>query len=338
MDDTTGGAVVLQPDEKILVAGSHDDGTGSEDFALARYNTDGSLDTSFDTDGKVITDFAGENDFGNAVALQQDGKIIVAGSSDIGGKAHFASVRYNNDGSLDPTFDMDGRVVIDFGTESANPGAVVIQSDGKIVMAGSSAPGMGMGFDFALTRQNSDGSLDTTFGSGGIVITDFGNDVGQALAIQPDGRLIVAGFSYDTSAHSDFAVARYDGAGSATEVTIDVKPGRFPNRIEVEKNVCKDIDHIHVAILTTPAFDALTVDAASLKLGDPLLSGTASPLWNKARDVDLDGDLDMLLSFTICDLVTNLALDSSSTELDLTGTTLGGDLITGTDSVKVVHA
>jgi REJ domain len=126
-------------------------------------------------------------------------------------------------------------------------------------------------------------------------------------------------------------------AGNQTTVQIDVKPGNFSNRVELEKHVCKDDDHLHVAILTTPTFDAQTVDPASLKLGDPALGGTASPIWSKARDVELDGDLDMLLSFNLCDLVSNMALDASSTELVLTGTTLTGNAITGTDLVKVIY-
>lgn len=124
--------------------------------------------------------------------------------------------------------------------------------------------------------------------------------------------------------------------GGSEEITIDIKPGRFPNRIKLTRNVCNDDDNLYVAILTTPDFDARTVDVSSLKLGDPNLSGTATPIRSRIRDIDLDGDKDMALTFTLCSIVTNGALNRSSTELVLTGKTLDGVSITGRDSVKVV--
>ena len=124
---------------------------------------------------------------------------------------------------------------------------------------------------------------------------------------------------------------------TSTEVTIDVNPGRFPNRIVLEKNVCKDHDNLYVAIITTPTLDAQSVNASTLKLGDPLLNGTASPLRSRVRDVDHDGDKDMVLAFRLCKLVRNKALNKSTTELVLTGRTLDGVDITGRDSVKVVR-
>ena len=119
------------------------------------------------------------------------------------------------------------------------------------------------------------------------------------------------------------------------EVTIDIKPGRSPNRIELEKKICKDDDNLYVAILTTSNFDAQTVDVSSLKLGDPLLSGTARPVRSRIRDVNLDGTKDLALAFSLCDLVTNGALNASSSELVLTGRTLDGVNISGRDSVIV---
>ena len=324
-----GNAIALQPDGKILVAGTIlNPNLNTSDFALARYNSDGSLDSTFDSDGKVTTDFASGEDYGNEVALQPDGKIVLAGISEF----NFALARYNSDGSLDLTFDSDGKLITDFGTDSApfekhGGEAVTIQLDGKIIAAGFSNS------NFALARYNSDGSLDTIFDSDGKVTTDFGgNDIGYAIALQPDGKIIVAG-----SSDSDFALARYDVVASAMEVNIDVKPGRFPNRIQLEKHVCKDDDNLYVAILTTPAFDALNVDTSSLTLGDPNLNGTISPVRSRANDVDGDGDMDMALTFPLCNLVTHEALNTSSTELVLTGMTLNGVSLTGRDSVKVVR-
>jgi len=198
-----GYAMVIASDSKIIVAGY----TGSDnvDFALVRYNSDGSLDTTFDTDGKVTTDL-GSNDYGRALAIQADGKIIVAGytGSD---NVDFALVRYNSDGSLDTAFDTDGKVTTDFGGED-NGLALVIQADGKLLVAGYAA-GQNND-DFALVRYNTDGSLDLTFDSDGFAINNLGsNDDGYALAIQGDGKILVAG-----SSGPDFALVRYNTDGS----------------------------------------------------------------------------------------------------------------------------
>jgi uncharacterized delta-60 repeat protein len=215
-----GQAVAIQADGKIVVAGYTDYGT-DDDFALARYNSDGSLDSSFDTDGKVTTDFNSDNDYGYAVAIQTDGKIVVAGGSDNGSDYDFALARYNSDGSLDTSFDGDasmpgfpgnGKITTDVGSSSGYGSAIAIQSDGKIVVAGESYNGSDD--DFALARYNSDGTLDTSFDTDGMVTTDFGSyDAGCAVAIQTDGKIVVAGTSNNGS-DDDFALARYNTDGS----------------------------------------------------------------------------------------------------------------------------
>ena len=202
-----GKAIAIQSNGKILVVG--DD---MADFEVVRYNTDGSLDTTFDTDGKVTTDIGtSTTDTANAVAIQSDGKIIVAGSS--GGMApnsgNFAVVRYNADGSLDTSFDNDGKVTTDIGTSTEDSGsAVAIQSDGKIIVAGTS----GSSTDFAAVRYNTDGSLDTSFDTDGKVTTDIGTsttDTAKALVIQSDGKIVAVGTS-----SNDFAVVRYTTTGT----------------------------------------------------------------------------------------------------------------------------
>ena len=148
-----GAAAVIQPDGKILVAG-YSGFFPSYDFALARYNADGSLDTSFDGDGLVTTDFSmGSDDVGIAVVLQSDSKILVAGYSNRSGSPDFALARYNIDGSLDSSFAGDGLLTTDFPIGESDVGAgIAIQSDGKIVVTGRS-DGSGSG-DFALARYN----------------------------------------------------------------------------------------------------------------------------------------------------------------------------------------
>ncbi len=142
-------AITIQGDGKILVVGNT-----TSDIAIARYNSDGSLDTSFDTDGKVTTDFGlGRREFGYSVSLLSDGKILVGGYSEAAGDADFILARYNSTGALDTSFDGDGRVVTDLGSLD-RAFAMFVQSDGKIILGGTSAG------DFAIARYNADGSLD----------------------------------------------------------------------------------------------------------------------------------------------------------------------------------
>lgn len=192
-----GNSAILQPDGKIIVAGS---GYSSNwDFAVARYNPDGTLDTTFSQDGKLTTDF-GSHDYGYSVTLQSDGKIIVAGHKK---GDDFAVARYNQDGTLDTTFSQDGKLTTDFGF-AVNARSVTLQADGKIIVAGSSG-------NFALARYNSDGTLDTAFDSDGKLTTDFDSTTvaGNSVTLQADGKIIVAGSSYNGIMENDFAVARY---------------------------------------------------------------------------------------------------------------------------------
>jgi uncharacterized delta-60 repeat protein len=229
-----GFAVALQADGKIVAAGVAVV-SGMEDFALARYNTDGSLDPTFDGDGKVTTDFAGNLDQASGVAIQADGKIVAAGRADVSGTFDFALARYNTDGSLDTGFDGDGKVTTDFaGSVNDQAFAVAIQGDGKIVAAGRAD--VSGTFDFALARYNADGSLDTGFDGDGKVTTDFvsgSSDQAFAVAIQGDGKIVAAGVA-DVSGNNDFALARYNTDGSLDtgfdgdgKVTTDFVSGSF---------------------------------------------------------------------------------------------------------------
>ncbi len=207
-NDDAAYAMAIQGDGKIVVAGYSSNGTNL-DFTIVRYNTDGSLDTSFDGDGKVTTDIGiGSYDFANTIAIQGDGKIVVAGYSSNGSNNDFAIVRYNTDGSLDTSFGSDGKVTTPIGSGDDEAYAIAIQGDGKIVVAGYSSNGSNN--DFAIVRYNADGSLDTSFGTGGKVTTDFGGDdaAAYAIAIQGDGKIVVAGYSWNGS-NNDFAIARY---------------------------------------------------------------------------------------------------------------------------------
>ena len=144
-----GRSVAVQSDGKIVVAGFTDAG-GTRDFALARYNVNGSLDTSFGVGGKVLTDFGGLEDVGVSLAVQSDSRIVVAGQSNTGGNYDFALARYNASGTLDATFGAGGKVLTDFGGSYDRGDSVAVQGDGKIVVAGQS--NAGGADDFALAR------------------------------------------------------------------------------------------------------------------------------------------------------------------------------------------
>lgn len=137
------------------------------------------------------------NSRANAVAIQNDGKIVLAGQAVDSSNHVFAVVRFNTDGSLDTTFSNDGIVTTYLGSYLSWAYAIAIQSDGKIVVAGEYDGGNISNLDFAIVRYNSDGSLDNTFDNDGIVITDVtsGNVVDNlhAVAIQSDGKIVVTG-------------------------------------------------------------------------------------------------------------------------------------------------
>lgn len=220
-------AIMLQPDGKIVVAGTADfnprvPGSGL-DFAVARYHANGSLDASFGDAGKTVFDFFGSFDQANAAALQPDGKIIVVGSAsydsfnrDIG----FALTRFNPDGSTDFGFGSGGKQISDFFDLGAKANGVAIQPDGRFVVAGTASDNATrpVATDFAVARYNPDGSLDTGFGIGGessVPFADSATEQANALVLAPDGKIIVAGAAFKTFATPpDFAVRRYNSDGS----------------------------------------------------------------------------------------------------------------------------
>ncbi|ABL66310.1 FG-GAP-like repeat-containing protein [Chlorobium phaeobacteroides] len=210
----SGNSIVLQTDGKIVVAGeSTDDSDGG--FGVVRYNVDGSLDTTFDGDGKVTTGFGNRKTKANSVALQSDGKIVVAGKALVSGGGDFAVVRYNVDGSLDKTFDGDGRIITDFGAYE-EAASVTVQSNGKVLVVGYTGVDGSGGGDFVLVRYNTDGSLDTTFDGDGMVTTDLGDMAyANSVLVQSDGKIVVIGdMVTDESGGSDIVMVRYDTDGS----------------------------------------------------------------------------------------------------------------------------
>jgi uncharacterized delta-60 repeat protein len=214
--DFGASAVAVQPDGKLVAAGAANV-NGSLNFAVARYNGDGTRDTSFGTDGRATTGFGGNWERATSVAIQPDGKIVLAGGSVVGWFNDFAVARYNTDGTLDASFGNGGTVLTEFGV-SAQAYAMAVQPDGKIVVAGEA--NIDGGDNFEVVRYNSDGTLDASFGTGGKVTTDFGLSEqgfsyaqGYSLAIRPDGKLVLAGAAYIGTGF-DAALARYESNGA----------------------------------------------------------------------------------------------------------------------------
>jgi len=202
-------AVAIQADGKIVVAGHVGD-----DFGVVRYNPDGSFDTTFDGDGLVTTDFFGGPDHSRAIAIQTDGKILVAGNGRTAGGStnDFAVARYNSDGSLDTTFDGDGKAILMYGAINELYD-LVVQPDGKIVAGGGVFQPL-IGSGFLLARFNVNGSLDPTFDNDGLVQAGFNAyTAANAVALQADGKIIAAGYN-NLEPNSYFLLMRFNPNGS----------------------------------------------------------------------------------------------------------------------------
>lgn len=190
--------LVIQSDGKLVAVGYN----GLVPFILIRYNSDGTIDSSFGSGGKIILGSASGAITPHSLAIQQDGKLVAGGSKLVGSYVDFGLMRFNANGTTDTAFGNNGIVTTGFdGGDTAWD--VAIQPDGKIVAGGQGDSG------FALARYNENGSLDTSFGIGGKILTSF-NASGLALSILPDGKLIMAGGTYS----GDFALVRYNSDGT----------------------------------------------------------------------------------------------------------------------------
>ncbi len=207
-------ALAIQPDGKIVVAGvaGYNVAIPNADFAVVRYNTDGSLDTTFDADGIVVTDFGfgtADEDYCRGLGIQPDGKIVVAGRSLVSPTTTaLAVIRYNPNGSLDTTFDGDGKAQFEL-AEIIEMYGFALQPDGRILVAGRSYLN---GFNGLIVRFNPNGSLDTSFGSNGRTSASIAGI--YSLALQSDGKIVAAGAFGSDPVTPAFAVVRLNPNGS----------------------------------------------------------------------------------------------------------------------------
>ena len=250
-DIGTGGdiarGVALQSDGRIVVCGSAEDAAQfRHDFAVVRYLSDGTLDASFGTGGRVITPGISVESHAHDLTLQSDGKIVVVGNDSVS----FFVCRYLPDGILDTTFSGDGKA-------STQPGnfsyarSVALENNGSIILGGSAyrVAAASQDYDFALVRFLQDGSLDTSFGSSGSVLLDFQASEDQIydIAIQVDGRIVAAGYARNTSSpYGDFALARFFANGSPDMSFVNyaggaTTPGKIVTPISPLDDICRGI-------------------------------------------------------------------------------------------------
>lgn len=206
--------MIIQPDNKIIVVGSINMGSNNEDIAVVRYNSDGSLDNSFGTNGIVNVDFNGGNDDASSVALQSDGKIVMVGRAQNASNDNLdiAVIRLNSNGTLDNSFATNGKYQLDVDGYAFDYALdMALQTDGKIVLVAMA--GTDMFAKNAVIRLNSNGTLDNTFDGDGLVkafsFGSFTMSLLHSLVIQNDGKIIVAG-----SKNNNFALARLNSDGS----------------------------------------------------------------------------------------------------------------------------
>ncbi|MHB1038383.1 MAG: PKD domain-containing protein [Pirellulales bacterium] len=222
-----GNSMALQSDGKIVVAGYVKNGN-QRDTAVARYLPDGSIDSSFGHDptrpGMAVISASAGNDFAQAVVIQPDGKIVVAGQMLNGSHYDFSVMRFDSDGGLDPGFAVatNGVATADFYGNSDMAFSVALDANGGIVAAGYAYDGTQ--YDFAVARFTPEGILDGTFDHDGRVTVDFKgstedpgapkrSDYGRSVLIQPDGRILVGGFAKNAAGDNDFAMVRFDPSG-----------------------------------------------------------------------------------------------------------------------------
>ena len=208
-------AIAIQPDGKIVAVGFATL-PGGDAFTIIRYNVNGSLDTSFGGGLGYVTTPFGTGDEATGVVLQSDGKIVAGGTVLLAGLRQFAAMRYNTNGTLDTTFNAAGTtpgvITTVLVAQASSANGIALQTDGKILLAGKTEIA-GAWSRFGLVRYTANGTLDTTFGAGGTGIVTLssisaGNDSGQAVALQSDGKIVVAGYS-NNGAIDRFATVRY---------------------------------------------------------------------------------------------------------------------------------
>ncbi len=320
LGSSSGGlAATLQDDGKIVVVGVSNGGVGNDDIGVVRYNSDGTLDTSFNDTGIVTTPVSSNHDIGWGVAVQPDGKIVVAGETHRESSADIVVIRYTITGTLDTTFNNTGILTTAIGGGAA-AAEVVIQPNNKIVVAGASTSSGSNNGVVTVVRYNTDGSLDTNFHNTGVVTTPIGSTyaVARSVSLQSDGKIVVAGFSEDDNFNSSFVVVRY--LGDSPELTFtkrvdDVTPDpgqRITYTLTVSNSSYLTATN---AVISDTLPTGLTL-AGSVTL-DPPNAGTIGTLPTLISDLTIPPGQQITVTFPVTvntagTVITNIATITSS--------------------------
>jgi len=210
-----GHSIAILTDGKILVSGA-----SLGDFLLRKYASDGTVDSGFSGGLGYVTSHLqfGGFDSASAMAVQPDEKIVLVGSSDVGGNDDIALVRYNSDGTLDSSFNATGIVIYDINGHDDTLNDIALQPDEKIVVVGSYGDSA-TDFGLLVARYNSDGSLDTSFSLDGIALINIegSQEGGAAVVIQPDGKILVGGdggFNNSGGDGGEYFLVRFNSDGT----------------------------------------------------------------------------------------------------------------------------
>jgi uncharacterized delta-60 repeat protein len=312
--------VAIQSNGKIVAGGEKcSSSIGPCDVALVRYNANGTFDTTFSGDGKLTSDFGGGNNSAYSVVIQSNGKIVLAGSMWNGTDNDFAVYRYLSNGSLDVTFSGDGMVSFGFGAGRQDSAAdLVLQSDGKIVVAGYSGDVNHINNNFAIARLNANGSLDTTFSGDGRQAANFGgNDFGAALTLQPDGKIVVAGRKNDLT-RSSFALARFNPDGNP-DTTFN---GTGRKTFSIIPSTAADAAALDVSVQV----DGKIVVAGHTEIGGDNDHAMALVRLNSTGGFDMtfSGDGKVTIDFGADDYLSALVLQPADGKYVLAGQTYNG--------------
>lgn len=321
IDDASNG-VTVQSDGKVIVVGSAKNSSGGTDFSVVRYTRDGTLDGTFGPGGKVLVDFAGMSDEAEDVVVQPNGAIVVAGYAGEAstGRKMFGVVRLTATGSLDTSFGTGGRVTTKFpGSSSEQAHALVLQSDGKIVLGGETTQDpSGSGVDFALARYTTTGALDTSFDTDGMVTTAMGagsaSDVVYDLALLGDQAVAVGtGFKaarYTTAGQVDWKTI-LDYTGPAKGVAVDAS-----NRLVLVGDTVNSGTNVDTTVVRLTGSGAL--DTSFGNLGKANLA-VASCDWDSAEGVAVQNDGKLVVAGWCTPLGLGSVTDTVITRLNTDG-------------------
>jgi len=286
--------LLIQPDDKTVVGGTTEDAMGRDVHALARYNTDGELDTTFGAGGKVIlpymATFAGE--YISGLLLLPDGKILACGTG-----SHVDSIleRFHADGSLDDSFGDHGRVVVEMGIQNNGFAGIVLDRAGRIVAGGTATSGNIS--RPALARFSFDGVLDPTFGDQGKVFLSWGGsyEYGGRVALASDGHVLMGGASGTANVDTDFVVVkRLSEKANPNDVDDDGVPNAEDNCATVPNPQQNDFDGDGQGDACDPDIDGDSVDNKTDVCNATPPGALTQP--NGTLRADLDGDCDVDLA------------------------------------------